>query len=281
MTGNRCHSDSPQAACINGPRQRTATPISTLNGPNRVSHPASKGEGRTRKRQHLQIQQQEEQQQQRGDLGTTGGNSLEGERQPKKMKQEPQKPQQQQLGVMGPLEGDSMMLQQLPTRRKNKHGAQELQKCRDMRPKGSVYKEKLSMWPPQPWKLEQDVKWLQQMGYIVPNGGGSVEQQLQPHKMKHESQQLGVMGPTEQIKQEAQEPQQLGVLLWPMGSVYMEQLPMMLPQGPPQPRQFKLELQTSCPQIKPEAPDAVIQQPPTDSEAGQPRRVIIPNMKYK
>ena len=64
---------------------------------------------------------------------------MEGERNPQKMMQVPQKPQQQ-LGVMGRTEGDSMMLQsQLPTRRKVNLGAQELQKCRDVRPKGSVY----------------------------------------------------------------------------------------------------------------------------------------------
>ena len=218
VTGNRCHSDSPQAACINGPRQRTATPISTLNGPNRVSHPASKGEGRTRKRQHLQIQQQEEQQQQRGDLGTTGVNSLEGKRQPKKMKQEPQKPQQQ-LGVMGRTEGDSMMLQQLPTRRKVKHGSQELRK-----------RMMLHQGPSQPRNYEHDLQRLQQMGFIVPNmpnGGGSVMvRQLQPQKMT----------PEQQIQKEQRELQQLGVVGATGGS--MEPLP----QGPPHPRQIKKDV---------------------------------------
>ena len=245
VTGNRCHSDSPQAACINGPRQRTATPISTLNGPNRVSHPASKGEGRTRKRQHLQIQQQEEQQQQRGDLGTTGGNSLEGERQPKKMKQKPQK----QLGA---TEGDSMMLQQLPaTRRKVKHGSQELHK-----------RMMLHQGPSQPRNYEQDLQRLQQRGFIVPNmptGGGSVMvRQLQPQKMTpeqqikkepQEQQRLpGVVGATggsmeplpqwpRQIKKEQQELQQLGVMgLKGGGSVEP------LPQGPPPPQQIKKDV---------------------------------------
>ena len=210
-----------------------------MNGLSSVSHPASKGEGRTRKRLHRQIQQQEEQQQQRGDLGTTGGNSLEGERQPKKMKQKPQK----QLGA---TEGDSMMLQQLPaTRRKVKHGAQKLHK-----------RMMLHQGPSQPRNYEQDLLRLQQMGFIspnMPNGGGSVMvRQIQPQEIKPELQQLGVMeatgggsveplpqGPPQprQIKKEKQEQQQLGVMgLTGGGSVEP------LHQGPPHPRQIKKDV---------------------------------------
>ena len=180
----------------------------------------------------------EQQMQQSGDLGHMGRNIMEGERNPQKMMQVPRKPQQQ-LGVMGLTEGDSLMLRQLPTRRKVKHGAQELRKVKSPR--------MLPQGPSQPRQYEQELKRLQQKGYIcpnMPNGGGSVERRLQ----------LGIMGATgggsveplpqgppqpRQIKKEQHEQQQLGVMGLTAGGGSVEPLP----QGPPQPRQIKKEQQ--------------------------------------